>query len=331
MSKTVLYPLTFKSIFKEKIWGGQKINTFLGKDFSPLNNCGESWEMSGVKGDVSIVANGVLSGKSLNDLILEYKEELLGYKVYEVSKNEFPLLIKFLDANADLSIQVHPDDQLALERHNSLGKTEMWYVLQADKQASLITGFNRPLSREEYISFSEDGRLTEILNREEVKGGDVFFIPAGRVHTIGEGLLIAEIQQTSDITYRIFDFDRVDSKGQKRELHTDLAIEAIDYDFYEDYKTSYDRKVEGLTELVSSAYFETNCINITSRYESVNLHDSFKIFIGVEGSCQLHYDGLSYDLNLGDVVLIPASLGPVTLEPSGESKILETYVPTKKK
>ena len=213
-----LYPLKFKTIYKEKIWGGHKINTHLNKDFSPLDNCGETWEISGVEGNISITENGNLSGKSLTELIKEYKSELVGNSVYEKFGNEFPLLIKFIDANADLSVQVHPNDELAEKRHGSKGKTEMWYIFQADENSSLISGFKRPLDKKVYQDHLASGSLDQILNREKVETGDVFFIPAGRVHTIGKGILLTEIQQTSDVTYRIYDFDRIDKNGNKREL-----------------------------------------------------------------------------------------------------------------
>src|SRR3984885_636590 len=192
---TALYPLKFKSIFKDKIWGGQKIKTYLNKDFGSLPNCGETWEISGVKSDVSVVADGPLKGKRLDNLLEEYKDELVGKKVYAHFGNIFPLLIKFIDANEDLSIQVHPNDSLAKKRHNSFGKTEMWYVVQADPGSTLIAGFNKELTEQEYLDKFNSGHLTDILNKEDLQAGDVFFLPAGRVHTIGKGLLIAEIQQ----------------------------------------------------------------------------------------------------------------------------------------
>ncbi|MGB5929828.1 MAG: type I phosphomannose isomerase catalytic subunit [Cyclobacteriaceae bacterium] len=198
-----LYPLTFDPIFKEKLWGGQKMRSYLDKDFGSTANCGESWEISGVNGDVSVVADGPLKGNSIRELIKIYRGDLIGNKVYEATGEEFPLLVKFLDAAKDLSIQVHPDDRLAAERHNSKGKTEMWYIIQADDDALITTGFNRPLDKKSYLEYFNSGRIEEVLNREEAYAGDTFFIPAGRVHTIGQGILLAEIQQTSDITYRI--------------------------------------------------------------------------------------------------------------------------------
>src|ERR1700739_2128238 len=258
-----LYPLKFKTIFKDKIWGGQKIRTYLHKDFGSLPNCGETWEISGVKSDVSIVANGELEGKSLADLLEKYQGELVGNEVYKHFGNTFPLLVKFIDANDDLSIQVHPNDELAKKRHNSFGKTEMWYVIEADPGSTLISGFNQPMDEQKYLEKFNSGHLMDILNREDVKAGDVYFLPAGRVHTIGKGLLIAEIQQTSDITYSIYDFDRVDDKGTKLELHTQEAIDAIDYNFYPDYKTKYQPKKNETVKLVKCPYFTTNLLDFT--------------------------------------------------------------------
>lgn len=324
---SALYPLKFKTIFKDKIWGGEKIKTVLGKDFEPLPNCGETWEVSGVKGDISVVAEGELAGKALTDLLEEYKGELAGNKIYEKFGNEFPLLIKFIDANDDLSIQVHPDDELGRKRHNSFGKTEMWYVLQADEGATLISGFNQQVDEKLYVDKLNSGHLTDILNKEQVAQGDIFFLPAGRVHTIGKGLLIAEIQQTSDITYRIYDFDRVDDKGNKRELHTEEALAAIDYKVYPEYKSNYPQKKNEIMEAVTCQYFTTNVLNFD---ESTNRNyadlDSFVIHVCVEGSYNLVYNDEKYSVTKGDCVLIPNAIKNVQLETTSNFKILETYV-----
>jgi mannose-6-phosphate isomerase len=324
-----LYPFKFKTIFKDKIWGGNKIKTYLGKDFSPLPNCGETWEISGVKDNVSIVANGELAGKSLAGLIGLYKEDLLGTHNYKHFGDEFPLLVKFIDAADDLSIQVHPNDELAKRRHNSFGKTEMWYVIDADPGATLITGFNRPMNQETYLEKLNSGRLTDILNKETVSKGDVFFLPAGRVHTIGRGLLIAEIQQTSDITYRIYDFDRVDANGNKRELHTDLALEAIDYTFYDEYKTKYPRALNEVVNVADCPYFTTNVLSsdtgCTRNYESF---DSFVIHVCVEGGYILETAESSLEMRAGECVLIPASIDQALLRLSPDYphfKLLESY------
>lgn len=321
-----LYPLKFKTIFKDKIWGGQKINTYLGKDFSPLPNCGETWEISGVKSDVSVVENGDLAGKSLASLLETHKADLVGKKIYEKFGNEFPLLVKFIDANDDLSIQVHPNDELAKKRHNSFGKTEMWYVIQADEGASLIAGFNQKVNEDIYLEKLNSGRLNDILNKEEVEAGDVFFLPAGRVHTIGKGLLIAEIQQTSDITYRIYDFDRVDDKGNKRELHTEKALAALDYEVYPEYKSVYEKKLNEPVHVVSCPYFSTNILEFNQTVTRDYSFDSFVIHVCVQGSYTLKYGNESLLVKLGDCILIPASIDKVSLDTQTGFKILETYI-----
>lgn len=325
---SALYPLKFKTIYKDKIWGGQKIRTYLNKDFGDLPNCGETWEISGVKSDVSVVANGALEGRSLVDLLEEYKGELVGEKVYERFGNTFPLLVKFIDANEDLSIQVHPDDKLAKERHNSFGKTEMWYVIEADPGATLITGFNQEVNEQVYLEKFNSGHLTDILNREDVTAGDIYFLPAGRVHTIGAGLLIAEIQQTSDITYRIYDFDRVDDKGNKRELHVEEALAAIDYKFYPEYKTAYEHTKNEAIEAVNCQYFTTSVLDFTEgttrNYSSI---DSFVIHVCVAGAYTIKYDGGTLDVKMGDSILLPKNINEVEITTEGGFKILESYVP----
>ncbi|MBC8051680.1 MAG: class I mannose-6-phosphate isomerase [Sphingobacteriaceae bacterium] len=320
------YPLKFKTIFKDKIWGGQKINSYLGKNFDNLPNCGETWEISGVKSDVSVVENGEFAGENLASLLEKHRAELVGKHVYDRFGNEFPLLVKFIDANDDLSIQVHPNDELARRRHDSFGKTEMWYVIQADEGASLISGFNQKVNEQVYLEKLNTGRLDEILNKEQVKGGDVFFLPAGRVHTIGKGLLIAEIQQTSDITYRIYDFDRVDDKGNKRELHTEEALAALDYEVYPEYKSVYEKKINEPVQVVKCDYFTTNILEFSQPVKRDYLFDSFVIHVCVQGSYTLNYGKGSINVNMGDCILIPATLNSVSLETAGGFKILESYI-----
>ncbi len=323
----MLYPIKFKTIFKDKIWGGEKIKTYLGKDFSPLPNCGETWEISGVKSDVSIISNGPLTGTSLATLLEQEKENLVGKSVYNRFGNEFPLLVKFIDANDDLSIQVHPNDELAKKRHQSFGKTEMWYVIQADKNASLISGFNQEVDKELYLKKFKEGKLMDILNKEVVAANDVFFLPAGRVHTIGKGLLIAEIQQTSDITYRIYDFDRVDDSGKHRELHTEEAIDAIDFTHHKNYKTNYEQSTNEVVELVKCPYFTTNVLDYTTEtprdYTSI---DSFVIHVCLQGSYTLNYGVEELPVNMGDCVLIPASINKIEINTAHGFKILESYI-----
>lgn len=325
---TVLYPLKFKTIFKDKIWGGSKIRDFLQKDFSPLPNCGETWEISGVEGNISVVKEGPLEGKDLKSLLGEYQHHLVGQHVYEEFKDEFPLLIKFIDANADLSIQVHPDDLLAKKRHQSKGKTEMWYVLQADENSTLISGFNQELDKDTFKKYFDTGQLKDVLNQEKVQQDDVYFLPAGRIHTIGKGLLIAEIQQTSDITYRIYDFDRVDSQGNKRDLHVEEALEAIDYSYHKEYKASYIPQKNKAIPLVSCQYFTTNKYDLD---EPITLHhailDSFVIYICTDGEGELKIDDTSYSIHLGDSILVPASCSEkIDIVPFKKLKLLESYI-----
>jgi mannose-6-phosphate isomerase len=322
-----LYPLKFKTIFKDKIWGGHKIETYLHKNIGNLPNCGETWEISGVKSDVSVVDNGELKGQSLANLLEQFKDELVGKKVYDHFGNIFPLLIKFIDANDDLSVQVHPNDELAKKRHNSFGKTEMWYVIEADPGATLIAGFNREMNEKEYVEALNSGHIMDILNREDVKAGDVFFLPAGRVHTIGKGLLIAEIQQTSDITYRIYDFDRVDDKGNKRELHTEEALAAIDYKHYPDYKTKYQHKKDEAVEVVKCPYFTTNIMDFTHGTEKdYSALDSFVIHVCVAGEYTIKHNNLAYPVKMGECILLPKTIDKIELKTTSGFKILESYI-----
>lgn len=322
-----LYPLKFKTIYKDKIWGGQKIKTYLHKDFGSLPNCGETWEISGVKSDVSVVNGGALDGESLADLLEQYGAALVGKKVHDHFGNIFPLLVKFIDANEDLSIQVHPDDKLARERHNSFGKTEMWYVIEADPGSTLIAGFNRELTQEKYLEIFNSGHLTDVLNKEDVKAGDVFFLPAGRVHTIGKGLLIAEIQQTSDITYRIYDFDRIDDKGNKRELHVEEALAAIDYKFYPEYKTKYQPEKNETVHLVTCPYFTTNILDFTENTakDYSNL-DSFVIHVCVKGAYTIKCNGQDYPVKMGECILLPKTIDKIEMETTAGFKILESFI-----
>ncbi|HEY3369678.1 MAG TPA: type I phosphomannose isomerase catalytic subunit [Prolixibacteraceae bacterium] len=323
-----LYPLKFTPVYKDKIWGGNKIETVLNKDFGDLPNCGESWELSGVEGNISVVSNGFLAGNTLEELIEVYMGDVVGDQVFEMFGIEFPLLIKFIDANDDLSIQVHPDDELSKERHNAFGKTEMWYVLQADPGSKLQSGFSKQVDQEEYLEKLENNELTDILNFEEVSAGDVYFIPAGRVHAIGKGILLAEIQQTSDITYRIYDYDRRDAKGNPRELHTDLALDAIDFAIFPEYKSKYTPSLNESVELVKCKYFTTNVLEINQTLEKdYNQLDSFVIYMCIEGSLQIKTESGSEALQKGETILIPASIENVQLNPTSASvKLLEVYI-----
>ncbi|WP_309614728.1 type I phosphomannose isomerase catalytic subunit [Flavobacterium sp.] len=317
-----LYPLQFEPILKERIWGGTKLKTFLNKPITS-NITGESWEISTVENDVSIVANGIFKGKSLNELINELPEAVLGTKVYAQFGKQFPLLFKYLDAREDLSIQLHPNDELAKKRHNSFGKTEMWYVMQADADARLIVGFKEKSSPSAFIQNLNNKTLLHILDTKKVKQGDVFMLETGTIHAIGAGIVVAEIQQTSDITYRVYDFDRVDANGNKRELHLDLALEAINYEKIEAQRL-YSKTENVSNEVVNCNYFTTNFIPLDGTTEINKNQTSFTVYMCVDGDFQLTVDGESYTYQKGDTVLIPASLTDFQL--SGKASILEIYI-----
>lgn len=319
-----LYPIKFKPILKERIWGGQKLNSLLSKE-SELPNVGESWEISDVEGDTSVVINGNLKGKSLKTLLELYKSDLIGNKNYEVFRNKFPLLIKFIDAKEDLSIQLHPNDKLAAKRHNSFGKTEMWYVMQADKNSNLIVGFNQKVTPETYLKHLEDKTLTKILNFDKVKEGDTYFIEVGRVHAIGAGVMLAEIQQTSDITYRVYDWDRVDGNGNERDLHNDLAIDAIDFEMKDNFRVSYSKTKNQSNEMLSCPYFTTNFIPIKGNIDKKNDMDSFIIYICVEGDAEISTDSFSEKIKKGETILIPAIIKTYQIT-AQNAKLLEVYV-----
>lgn len=322
-----LYPLKFKPILKENIWGGEKLKSVLGKQ-GKCTSCGESWEISAVQGNISIVENGFLKNNNLQEIIEVYMGDLLGDKVYDKFGLEFPLLIKFIDANDDLSIQVHPDDTLAMQRHRSFGKTEMWYIMDTQPEATLISGFNKQISKEDYLNHLANKSLRQILNRIPVAKGDVFFIPAGRVHAIGSGILLTEIQQTSDITYRIYDWDRVGANGKSRELHTDLAVDAIDYNYVSEVKTTYTEQQNPAVNLARCPYFTTNKISLNKPLERDYIElDSFIIYICCEGSFTLKYNSTEkIEVVKGQTILLPAIIKNVTLIPESTTEILEVYI-----
>ncbi|MEJ2113226.1 MAG: mannose-6-phosphate isomerase [Flavobacteriaceae bacterium] len=322
--KSNLYPLKFTPILKDKIWGGKKLNSILNKE-SDSPNVGESWEISDVEGDVSIVYNGSLKGKSLKELLQTYQSDLIGHQNYRVFGNKFPLLIKFIDAKEDLSIQLHPNDDLAAKRHNSFGKTEMWYVMQADENSNLIVGFNQKITPEIYLNHLENKTLPKILNFDKVNKGDTYFIEVGRVHAIGAGVMLAEIQQTSDITYRVYDWDRVDSEGNERELHNDLAIDAFDFNMPDNFRVEYSKDQNRSNEMVSCPYFTTNYLNVTKTLQKENHHDSFIIYICVEGQAEIITELNSEKIIKGETILIPASIKEYQIK-SENVILLEVYV-----
>ncbi len=320
-----MYPLKFKPILKERLWGGEKLRDVLGK---PIESdiTGESWELSAVKGDVSIIENGDLKGTSLQELIDDKRGELLGNGVFERFGNEFPILIKFIDAKKDLSIQLHPNDELAKERHDSFGKTEMWYVMDADTDAELIVGFNKEVSKEEYTKSLENDTLLGLLNYEKVKEGDTFFINTGKIHAIGAGVLLAEIQQTSDITYRVFDFNRKDKNGNLRELHTEQALDAIDYSKKDDFKVDYPEKENEINSMVDCPYFKTNFLDLSETLEQdVSQRDSFTIYMCVGGDVEIANENGSTLIKKGETALVPANCNQITLK-TKSAKVLEVTI-----
>jgi mannose-6-phosphate isomerase len=316
------YPLQFDPILKERIWGGEKLKTVLNKPIASQIT-GESWELSTVEGDVSIVSNGALKGKSLSELIDNFPEEVLGTAVYRKFGKQFPLLFKYLDAKTDLSIQVHPNDALAKIRHNSFGKTEMWYIMQADEKARIIVGFKEKSNAADYVAHLENKTLLDLLEEVNVKTGDVFFLETGTVHAIGAGLVVAEIQQTSDITYRLYDFDRTDADGNLRELHIDLALDAINYDKVETHKT-YSKETNKSNEIVHCPYFTTNYLPLDGTINVSKTSESFTVYMCTEGAFQLEYNKITYDYKKGDTVLIPAVMNRYTL--IGTAVLLEIYI-----
>lgn len=322
---TILYPIRFEPILKDKIWGGQKMKLLLNKS-SSLPNIGESWEISDVEGDTSVISNGELKGSNLKSLLEIYKGDLIGNKNYEAFGNKFPLLIKFIDAKEPLSIQLHPNDELAAKRHNSFGKTEMWYVMQADEDSNLIVGFNQKITKKTYLRHLEDKTLPEILNFDTVKPGDAYFIEVGRVHAIGAGVILAEIQQTSDVTYRVYDWDRVDDEGNERELHNDLAIDAIDFEMKDDFRVAYSKNENVSNKMVSCPYFTTNYISLNDEtLKKKNTFDSFIIYMCVEGEARLKAGVFSETIKRGETLLLPASIKTFEIT-AKKAQLLEVYV-----
>lgn len=318
-------PLKFNAFLKQTIWGGNKIIPFKHLD-SQLENVGESWEISGVKNHQTIVSEGEYVGRALNEVVEELKGKLVGESNYEQFGNEFPLLIKFIDARQDLSIQVHPTDEIAKKQGKSRGKTEMWYIMDSDKDAHLRSGLKKKITPAEYKEMVENDTILDAIADYSVKEGDCFFLPAGRIHSIGKGCFLAEIQQTSDVTYRIYDFKRKDKNGNYRELHTDLAAECINYEVLNDYRTVYTSQKNQGVSLVHCPYFHTAVYDLdepmTLDYSEL---DSFVILIGVKGEGTIvDNEGNETSLRAGETILIPATTNE--LKVNGTVKFLETYV-----
>lgn len=330
----MLYPLKFKPILKSLVWGGEKIAPYKGIS-TEQTNIGESWELSGVPGNESVVAEGPLAGRTIAELVSEFKGDLVGRKVYDTTGDQFPLLIKFIDARSDLSVQVHPNDALAAVRHNgSKGKTEMWYVVMADEGAHLLSGLKKEIGPDDYVRLVAEDRITEVLADYPVHEGDVFFLPAGRIHAIGAGTFVAEIQQTSNITYRIYDYGRLGLDGKPRELHTELAKDAIDYSVSEDYRTRYEDIKDAENLLVDCPYFTTSLYDLTGanpvEADTAAL-DSFVVVMCLGGEGEIidtEADGSVHKVSVhqGETVLIPATSASLVFQPSGPLKLLAAHI-----
>ena len=324
-SSSSLYPLRFKPILKSKIWGGDKLKTKLNKH-SEQSQLGESWEISGVKDDISVVADGELKGYNLKQIVESYQDKLVGKKVYAQFSDEFPLLIKFIDAADTLSVQLHPDDALAKKRHNSFGKTEMWYIVDHDEDGFIIADLKEKLNEEQLRELVDKGELQQHLKAYPTEKGDTFFISPGLVHAIGKGVLLAEIQQTSDITYRLFDWNRKDDQGNERELHIEDSMEAVDLSLTAQPKVDYDKRAEQV-ELVDNRYFTTSRLNLNTAKEiDLSRRDSFTIFINVSGKVEFAYKGQAYSLSMGETVLIPAIVDKLQLTPGSTATLLDVHI-----
>ncbi|MGJ8548061.1 type I phosphomannose isomerase catalytic subunit [Winogradskyella wichelsiae] len=318
------YPIKFEPILKEKIWGGEKLSTRLNKSTNS-KNLGESWEISGVDNNISVVANGIYKGQTLNDLIKTYKSEFLGKSNIATFGENFPLLIKFLDAKTNLSVQVHPDDKMAKEHHNAFGKTEMWYIMNSDDDAEIVLGLKNETLDNNVLADINASNVDAIFNTEKVKKGDSYFIPAGKIHAIGAGVLAAEIQQTSDVTYRVYDWDRADANGVQRELHTELAQKATK-SFASNGKSDYQLQPNTTSNLVECDYFITNIFEVKAfQKREYNHRDSFIIFMCVEGRVEITVDNYTEQLKMGETILIPANAKAVSFN-SQQAKLLEVFI-----
>jgi mannose-6-phosphate isomerase len=323
---STLYPLKFKPILKDKIWGGKKIAQLQISD-TATEKTGEAWILSGVEGEETVVANGFLEENSINELIEIYMAELVGEKNFDTFGGEFPLLYKVIDANDDLSIQVHPNNELALERHDCSGKSEMWYIMDTEKDTEIILGFNQDMNLQKFLKTLENNTLLDVLSRQKIRVGDAYYTPAGCIHAIRKGSLLAEIQQTSDITYRVWDWNRVDENGKSRELHLGDALDAIDYNARNDGASRSQSIINGTSSLIKSPYFHTNEIVLTQGIEKNYTDlDSFVTLFGVKGQGTIVANDVSVEIKAAEVVLIPASINKVRVFPTNSLRLLETYV-----
>lgn len=319
------YPLTFEPIYKEKIWGGNKLNN-LKNIQPPIPKLGESWEISDVGEDVSTISSGGLEGKSLKWLLENHGEAVMGTSVFQRFGTQFPILIKYIDAAQDLSIQLHPDDKLAMAKHNSFGKTEMWYVMNADQDAQLTLGFKEACDESAFAKAIQNNQLPALLNSQKVEAGDCFYIKPGFVHAIGAGITLAEIQQSSDVTYRVYDYDRRDHQGNPRDLHVEESIAAADYSKAENHELNYDREAKGRQELVKTPYFETDILQFNGDATIKLTPESFTILMNVGDDTNLLHQGNSYAFLNSQTYLIPAQLEDLTASCSRNGKLLIVHL-----
>ena len=327
-----LYPFLFEPNLHEVVWGGNKLRAYKGLEPSD-NSIGESWEVSAVPTSTSIICNGEFKGKDLISVINENPEAILGKAVNEKYQGKLPLLVKFIDAKRDLSIQVHPNDEMAMREHGKMGKTEMWYIIKADEGAHLYAGFNQEITPEEYQQRIADGTITEVLADHKVKPGDVFYLPAGRVHAICGGIMLAEVQQSSDVTYRIFDYNRPGMDGKPRELHTELAAKALDYHVEENYRTEYDSQLDKAVQIIDAPFFDVRVLDINKpMHRNMMKYDSFIITMCIKGDCKIRIRSTQDEITLkeGNSALIPAAIADYDVTPlSGSSKVLDAFIDNK--
>ena len=326
--RTKLYPMLFEPNLQTKVWGGEKLTAW--KQLPEQQHIGESWEVSAVEKSPSVISNGTWAGYSLTEVIAKMPEAILGKEVARKYQNQLPLLVKFIDSNDDLSVQVHPNDEMAKRLHNSMGKTEMWYVLSAEPGACIYAGFQKSLTPEEYARRVADGSIMETLAKHEIYAGDVFYIPSGRIHAIGKGVRLLEVQQSSDLTYRIYDYGRMDLNGQPRELHTELASQALDYKVYREYRSDYTDKIDTANACIDTEYFTVRVVSIKEPIRrNMVKYDSFAILTCTQSSCKVRIRSTHDEITLreGYSCLIPAAIADYDLIPvDGEVKVLESYI-----
>lgn len=326
---TNLYPIKFNPIIKERVWGGDRLVKYFEKDYGAGKAVGESWELSSVKDDISVAVNGFLKGNTLVEILETYMSEISGDKLYEKFGNEFPILIKLLDINEKLSVQVHPDDKTAMERHNSYGKAECWYVMDAEKEATIYLGFSKDISREELLERCKSETLHEVMNVIHPKKGDFLYLEPGTIHAASGGILIAEIQQTSDVTYRIYDWGRENNPETKREMHLDLALDIINYKQLQlsekVYRKSVAESISDTINLTDNSYFKVDEINITGRVVKHNLTmNGFVVYVAISGDTLISYENGAEVIEAGETILIPAALENYSMEKlNGECRLLE--------